>query len=206
MSANTRLVLGTALLVLGLVMPAGAFFVAATDWPAGLKAAVSGVLLLGLEVVLLPAVALLGKENYERIVRGAQGLLRSLKPAGNVGRRRYEVGLWLFAGPVAFAWVAGYVPSWLPEGPAARVWLNVGLDLLLLASLFLLGGDFWDKLGALFRHDARAVFPPPAEAVPRRPPAATTVRIGPADIAAARLSSRVVVLDKPLGVAGTGAV
>jgi hypothetical protein len=29
----------------------------------------------------------------------------------------------------------------------------------LLISLFVLGGDFWDKLRALFVHGARAVFP-----------------------------------------------
>jgi hypothetical protein len=38
MSAQTRLKLGIALLLLGLVMPAGTVFVAATNWPGGLKA------------------------------------------------------------------------------------------------------------------------------------------------------------------------
>jgi hypothetical protein len=33
-------------------------------------------------------------------------------------------------------------------------------DLLLIVSLFILGGDFWDKLRALFVRDAKAVFPP----------------------------------------------
>jgi hypothetical protein len=28
-----------------------------------------------------------------------------------------------------------------------------------LASLFVLGGDFWDKLRALFLYQARAIFP-----------------------------------------------
>jgi len=30
---------------------------------------------------------------------------------------------------------------------------------LLVASLFVLGGDFWDKLRALFVHEARVQFP-----------------------------------------------
>jgi hypothetical protein len=34
----------------------------------------------------------------------------------------------------------------------------MGLDLVTLVSLFVLGGDFWDKVRALFLHDARAVF------------------------------------------------
>jgi len=32
-------------------------------------------------------------------------------------------------------------------------------DVMLIASLFVLGGNFWDKLRALFVRDALAVFP-----------------------------------------------
>ena len=35
----------------------------------------------------------------------------------------------------------------------------VGGDLLLLSSLFPLGGDFWDKIRSLFVHDAEVHFP-----------------------------------------------
>jgi hypothetical protein len=35
----------------------------------------------------------------------------------------------------------------------------VGGDLLLFISLFVLGGDFWNKLQSLFVHDATAVIP-----------------------------------------------
>jgi hypothetical protein len=164
MSANTRLKLGIALLVLGLVMPVGTLFVARTDWPVGVKSLVGGLLLFGLELMVIPAVALMGKENYHRIVERVTRALKVIKPAGNVGRSRYQTGLWLFAVPVLYAWIASYVPSWLPEGYAARVWANLGLDLCLLASLFVLGGDFWDKLRALFVYEARVVFPPAADA------------------------------------------
>ena len=34
----------------------------------------------------------------------------------------------------------------------------LGGDLLLLASLFVLGGDFWDKIRSLFIYDAKADF------------------------------------------------
>jgi hypothetical protein len=76
-----------------------------------------------------------------------------------VGRTRYTIGLMLFAGPALFAWIASYVPSWLPEDYLVRVWINLGLDLVTVASLFVLGGEFWDKLRALFLYDARAMFP-----------------------------------------------
>jgi hypothetical protein len=58
-----------------------------------------------------------------------------------------------------YAWIASYAPSWLPENYVLRVGVNLGLDLVTLASLFVLGGDFWDKVRALFVHDARALFP-----------------------------------------------
>jgi hypothetical protein len=159
MSADNRLKLGIALLLLGLVMPAGTFLVAATHWPIAVKTLVSGVLLLGFEIMLVPAIALMGKENFDRIATAVMGVLKALKPSATVGRTRYTVGLVLFAGPMLFAWIASYVPSWLPEEYAARVPINLGLDLVTLASLFVLGGEFWDKLRALFLCDARIVLP-----------------------------------------------
>jgi hypothetical protein len=161
MSAETRLKLGIALLLLGLVMPAGTVLVAATDWPVAVKTVVSGILLLGLEIVIVPAVALMGKENFDRIVARAKGVLKTLKPAGNVGRTRYTIGLVMFVVPPLLAWIASYAPSsWLPQDYAVRVWANLALDLTIVAGLFVLGGDFWDKLRALFLHEARVVFPP----------------------------------------------
>ncbi len=159
MNADARLKLGIALLVFGLIMPLGTFLVAGTNWPVAVKTTVSGVLLLGLEIMMFPAIALMGKENFDRIVGWVKSLLKRLKPAGDVGRTRYTIGLVLLVGPLLFAWIASYVPSWLPTENALRVWINLGLDLTIAASLFVLGGDFWDKLRAMFRYDARAMFP-----------------------------------------------
>jgi hypothetical protein len=162
MSADTRLKLGIALLVLGLVIPAGTLFVIATDWPTSVKTVVSGILLFGPEIMTAVAVALMGKENFDRIGEWGKGRLKALKPAGDVSRPRHVIGLVLLVGSVLFTWIASYVPSLMPEEYASRVAVNLGLDLIFGASLFVLGGDFWDKLRALFLHEARAVFPPPA--------------------------------------------
>jgi hypothetical protein len=159
MSADTRLKLGVALLILGLVMPAGTLVVAVTGWPLAVKTVVSGILLFGFEILLVPAVALMGKDNFERIWAAAMGFLKTLKPAGDVGRTRYTWGLAMLVCPTLYAWIASYAPSLLPEDYVLRVWANVGLDLITLASLFVLGGDFWDKVRALFLYDARVVFP-----------------------------------------------
>jgi len=128
MSADTRLKLGVALLILGLVMPAGTLLVAATDWPVAVKTVVSGVLLFGFEIVLIPAVALMGKDNFNRIWAGAMRLLKTLKPAGGVGKRRYELGLYMLVGPTLYAWIASYAPSWLPEDYAGLGQCGARLD------------------------------------------------------------------------------
>lgn len=36
---------------------------------------------------------------------------------------------------------------------------NLALDLVLAASLFVLGGEFWDKLRSLFLYDAKVILP-----------------------------------------------
>jgi hypothetical protein len=159
MNANTRLKLGVALLVIGLIMPFGAFLVGGTGWPAAVKTVVSGVLVLGFEILMFPAIALMGKENFDRIVARAMDLLKMLKPAGNVSRSRYTIGLVLLVVPMLLGWIISYFPAWLPGENGVRLWINLGLDLVVAASLFVLGGDFWDKLRALFHHDARVMFP-----------------------------------------------
>src|SRR5262249_39162626 len=133
MSASTRLKLGVALLILGLVMPAGTLLVVGPGWPGAVETGGGGVFLFRFGIVLIPAVALMGKDNFERIWAGAMQVLKTLKPAGGVGKRRYELGLYMLVGPTLYAWIASYVPSWLPEDYVLRVLVNVGLDLITLA-------------------------------------------------------------------------
>jgi hypothetical protein len=168
MSVDSRLKLGIALLVLGLIMPTGVVLVVGTDWPAGVQAAVSGTLVFGPEIMTAAAVAVMGKENFDRIVERVKRGLKMLKPAGNVSRRRHIIGLVLLVSPMLFAWIAAYVPSLMPEEYTYRIAANLGLDVVVFASLFVLGGDFWDKLRALFVHDARALFPSSTSALNAR--------------------------------------
>lgn len=155
MSADTRLKVGLALLVVGLILPFGTVLVLQTDWPDWVKNSASGLLIFGFEILMFPAIALMGKENFDRIVSRVKGVVL----AGNVSRTRYTIGLVLLIGAIAYAWLATYLPALMPSDPGARLWANLALDLVLAASLFVLGGEFWDKLKALFLYDARAVLP-----------------------------------------------
>jgi hypothetical protein len=160
MSANARFAVGVAMLVVGAILPLCVFPVAHSSWPAAVKTAVGGVLFFGFEIMAIPAAAVMGKENFERIVKRAKGWVGSLKPAGDIGPVRHWTGLILFLLPVAPGYVMAYAPQWLPDATPARLWVNLAADAMFLTSLFVLGGDFWDKLRALFVRQARAAFPP----------------------------------------------
>ena len=75
-----------------------------------------------------------------------------------MGRTRFRIGLAMFLLPLLFGWLTPYVLPVLPDYGAHRFAYGVSGDLLLLASLLMLGGDFWDKLRALFVRDAKVQF------------------------------------------------
>jgi len=56
----------------------------------------------------------------------------------------------MFALPFLFGWVTPYVSDVIPNFEDNLLAYATGGDALLLASLFVLGGDFWDKIRALF--------------------------------------------------------
>jgi hypothetical protein len=153
------MVTGLTLLVIGLILPLGVYPVSQTSWPAALKTALCGLLFFGFEVMAIPAAAIMGKENFERIVGRVKSWIGSIKPSGQIGRVRHITGLVMFVLPIVPAYIMAYVPRWLPDASAARLWVNLCADGMFLTSLFVLGGDFWDKLRSLFVREARAVFP-----------------------------------------------
>ena len=65
----------------------------------------------------------------------------------------------MFATPLVFGWASPYFAHHIPGFEAGRLIYAVVFDVLLLISLFVLGGGFWDKLRSLFKHGAYAVIP-----------------------------------------------
>jgi len=55
--------------------------------------------------------------------------------------------------------LVGSVSRVAPQVFVDRLWIDLVMSLMLFASVFVLGGNFWDKIRALFHHDARVVFP-----------------------------------------------
>ena len=154
-----RFCLGISLLVLGLIMPLFGLLVLRTEWSAGLKATIVGLLTAGgPEIVAILAAAVLGKKNFEIIKSRIFLALKTLRPTARVGKVRYTIGLIMFLLPIIPTYVMAYVPQWLPDTSPARLYVNIGADCVFVTSLFVLGGDFWDKLTALFVYESHAQF------------------------------------------------
>jgi len=159
MHANKRLIIGIILLVIGCILPFAVPLVALMNWPLSVKGAVGGILFFGFEIMAVPAVAVMGKENFNRIMAKVMGWLGMLKPAGGIGKVRHVIGLVMFLLPLIPTYIMAYMPRWLPDESPERLWINITSDVMFFVSLFVLGGDFWDKLASLFVREARAVFP-----------------------------------------------
>ena len=159
-ASGWRLILGVMLLAFSLLGPFIAIPVLSSlGLSSALFASLSGAVFVGAEVLLVAAVAVMGKSGYDYIKGRALALLRRCGPPAEVSRTRYRIGLFFFIIPLVFGWIAPYARDWIPLLEGREVWFALAGDMLLLLGLILLGGDFWDKLRALFVYGAKATFP-----------------------------------------------
>ena len=158
--AGWRYRIGMTIFVSGFAAPLAIPLVTSSDLPVAWKTGISGALAIGIpEIAMVAAVALMGKEGFAQLKRRLGGLLRRYGPPDTVGLTRYRIGLVLFTVPLLMGWLEPYLRHSLPDIQAHAMWLHVGGDVAFIASFFVLGGDFWDKLRALFVHDAQVVQP-----------------------------------------------
>ena len=154
-----RLKLGATLFASSIALPAaGVPAVASMGFTGAQTATVSGVLLVSAELMGLAAVAVMGKSGFEFIKSRVFAFLRRHAPPDTVGRTRYNIGL-VFAVPVLFGALGFYVLPLVQRTGIDPIFFSLAGDAMLLASLFVLGGDFWDKLRSLFVHDQKVRFP-----------------------------------------------
>ena len=107
-----------------------------------------GLLVGGPELAIVIAVALWGKETFNYFMGQTKGLLRKLAPPERVSPARYRFGLVLIVGICLPSWLFAYVPYWIDD--ASRIPVLATADLVFIASFFVLGGEFWAKVRALF--------------------------------------------------------
>jgi hypothetical protein len=92
----------------------------------------------------------MGKEGFRQLKGVIFGQAKRLAPIKRVGPVRHAIGLVMFTLPLISAMLETYVDSFWP-GFRPNIWQVQALgDLMLIASFFVLGGDFWSKIRALF--------------------------------------------------------
>ncbi len=151
---------GLSLFVLAVASPAFAPLVGLIELSTEWKAIIAGFLVVGgPEVFTVAAIALLGKSGFNHLKAKLFAWFKSYAPTREVSRTRYYIGLAMLMGPLVFFWVATYLPQFLAFYTEHSLSTNLTADLMFFASFFVLGGDFWDKIRALFVYEARAQFP-----------------------------------------------
>ena len=155
-----RLRLGLIILVVGFLSPLAIPLVTATELSSKWKALISGALAVGLpEALSIIAIAIMGKSGFNFLKERFFGLIKKYGPPDRVSQARYRIGLVMFLFPVIFGWLGPYGAHRIPGYEAHRLAVSVIGDVMFVASLFVLGGDFWDKVRALFVHQARVALP-----------------------------------------------
>ena len=155
---GVRFYLGLLVLILSLFMlPAGLFlqhhvphhfwraFVLSIFWAFG-------------PIMKLSSVAIMGKPSYLWIKYEFWHLFVKVIQPHQVSKLRYTIGLVLFCLPIIPTYMISYAPKLFLLTYEWRLILNLIIDGLFIISLFVLGGDFWDKLRALFIYTAKVRF------------------------------------------------
>jgi hypothetical protein len=111
------------------------------------------------KVLLVASAAFLGRAGFDQLKGIISGAVRKYAYPDEVTALRYRLGLILLVVPIILAWVAPYVAELTPSIGRNTIRDGVIGDVVLIVGLVMLGGDFWDKLRALFVREAKVVIP-----------------------------------------------
>ena len=131
--------------------------------PAGKSLVMIGAFVASAEIAFALSVVLLGKPFIELIKSKVKGLVlrrKDMRRAAPVGRVRHAIGIVLL--------LVSFLPYFIteisllfgyPRDDAGRwtlFFIFITGDALFMTSLFVLGGDFWGRLKALFKWQGEA--------------------------------------------------
>jgi len=151
-----RFRLGVILFILGLIFPIFIPLALMIEMSAKWKTAVTGMMAVGIpDLMWIAAAAVVGKEGFKTIRNKFFGYFKKFGPPQEVSKTRYRIGLVMFVLPLLFGWLEPYTATILPGYESYRLLYNISGDVLFISSFFVLGGNFWDKLQALFVHGAK---------------------------------------------------
>jgi len=143
----------------GFALPLAIPLVARLPLPVATKTAFAGLLIFGLPQ-LLTIIAIVGKSGFHYLMARLFGAAKKLGPPVHVSRRRYRIGLVMLFLPLAVSLFEPYTAVLVVSEHVPRWVYGAVEDSLFLTSFFVLGGEFWDKVKALFIYEARAVLRP----------------------------------------------
>ena len=154
--AGWRFRLGLTILIVGWLSPLLIPLVTRTSLATEWKTIISGLLAVGIpEVSTVAAIAIMGKSGYNLIKERIFSFLKKHGPPDRVSLTRYRIGLVMFVLPFVFGWLGPYGAHLIPGYETHRFVVSLIGDVMFVASLVVLGGDFWDKIRALFVYDVR---------------------------------------------------
>ena len=155
---TVKLITGTIVLIGGFLSPLLIPLVLRSNLGAVVKTTLSGLLAFGIpEITMIAAIAIMGKTGLDFLKSRFSAFMQKYGPPDQVSPVRYKIGLIMFILPLLFGFVLPYVQSYAPWLAENSIPLSIILDITLFSSLFVLGGNFWDKLSGLFKYDNKSL-------------------------------------------------
>jgi hypothetical protein len=149
-AVSWRFKIGIAVFVLAFLLWLAIPFAAVLNISASRIAALTGTVFIANKLLLLAVIGIMGKAGFQQLKQMIFGYAGRLAPEAVVGKTRYRIGLVMFCLPLVTAWLEPYVEHISP-GLRPNLWqLQLIGDLMFVASFFVLGGNFWGKVRALF--------------------------------------------------------
>ena len=153
---TVRLWTGIIILAVGFLSPLLIPLVLATEWSTGAKSVISGLLAFGIpELFMVVAIGIMGKDGFNYLKRYLSLVLRQYGPPDTVSPIRYNIGLVMFITPLLLSIIAPYFGHKVGFFENSETTIMIVFHIMLILSLFILGGDFWEKLRGLFIRSAK---------------------------------------------------
>ena len=122
------------------------------------KGIVLAVFWISAPLMKITSIAILGKSSYYWINYQMHYFYHKVARPHQITPLRYYVGLAMFILPFLPNYMISVLPHLIQISLTTRYIIIAASDLVFIFSLFVLGGDFWDKLRALFIYRAKASF------------------------------------------------
>ena len=148
-----RLIFGAAVFIIGFMAPLFVPLVTRSELSTAWKTTLSGLLMAGIpELFMVITVGILGKDGYQYLKGKVFAFMKKHGPPQHVSRIRYKIGLVFFTVPLLFALLFPYLSHHFIVLEKIESVINIGGDVMFFTSFFILGGEFWDKIRALFTY------------------------------------------------------